>query len=102
MNPIWLLLLGATGTYCLRVLFIAMVPADRLPDRIRRALQLVGPAALAALIATDIGHSAAHPATLWPTLAAVLMAGLIAVLTKNLGFTILAGLIAALTIGLVV
>src|SRR4029079_7310433 len=64
MSAILVLLLGAIGTYLLRLLFITLIPAHRLPDRARAALQLVGPAALAALIATDIGHAAAHPANL--------------------------------------
>jgi len=85
MNPVLVLLFGAAGTYLLRLLFIALVPAHRLPDRVRAALQLVGPAALAALIATDIGHAAAQPLSLWPTRASVASAGLISALTKNLG-----------------
>ena len=98
MNPILVLLLGALGTYALRLLFITLVPAHRLPDRLRNALQLVGPAALAALVATDIGHAAGHPSSLWPNLAAVGAAGLIAAISKNLGLTIIGGLGASLLI----
>jgi branched-subunit amino acid transport protein len=100
MNAVLLLLIGAAGTYLLRLLFIGLIPAHRLPDRVRTGLQLVGPAALAALLATDIGHAAAHPLTLWPTLAAVAGAGLISALTKSLGFTIIGGLSAALVVSL--
>lgn len=100
MSAILVLLLGAIGTYLLRLLFITLIPAHRLPDRARAALQLVGPAALAALIATDIGHAAAHPTNLWPSLAAVAGAGLISALTKNLGLTIIGGLSAALIVSL--
>jgi branched-subunit amino acid transport protein len=98
MNPILVLLLGALGTYALRVMFIRLVPAHRLPERLRTALQLVGPAALAALVATDIGHAAGCASSIWPTLAAVVSAGLIAGFSKNLGLTIIGGLLASLLV----
>ena len=61
------LLLGATGTYLLRLLFITLIPAHRLPDGPRRpATGRTGGAG--ALISTDIGHAALHPANLWPSL----------------------------------
>lgn len=100
MSPALVLLLGAAGTYVLRVMFINLVPAGKLPSRVRTALQLVGPAALAALIATDIAHATAHPVTLWPTVGAVAVGGVAALLTKNLAFTILGGLAAAIAVSL--
>jgi len=100
MSAVAVLLGGALGTYLLRVLFIGPVPAHRLPQRVRDTLQLVGPAALAALIATDIAHEATHPAALWPTVGAVLVAAFASWRTKNLAITILAGLASAILIGL--
>ena len=102
MSPILVLLMGALGTYALRLLFIALVPAHLLPRRLRATLQFVGPAALAALVATDIGHAAGHPASIWPTLAAVVSAGVIAALSKNLGLTIIGGLGASLLVSVLV
>jgi branched-subunit amino acid transport protein len=102
MSPILVLLFGALGTYALRLLFITLVPAHLLPKRLRDTLQLVGPAALAALVATDIGHATGHEASIWPTLAAVVMAGLIAAVSKNLGLTIIGGLGASLLVSVLV
>ena len=98
MTPLAVLLLGAVGTYLLRVTFILVVPAHRLPQRLRNALQLVGPAALAALVATDICYSASHPSALWPTIAAVIAAGIVAALSRNLGLTIVGGLLSGLMV----
>ena len=102
MSPILVLLLGALGTYALRLLFITLVPAHLLPQRLRDTLQLVGPAALAALVATDIGHAAGHAASIWPTLAAVVIAGAIAAVSKNLGLTIIGGLGTSLLVSVLV
>lgn len=100
MSPVLILLSGAAGTYALRVLFITVVPAHRLPERLRRTLPLVGPAALAALVGTDLGHAAAHPTALWPAIAAVLAGGLVAGFTRNLALTIVGGFVAALLVSL--
>jgi branched-subunit amino acid transport protein len=102
VSPILVLLLGALGTYALRLLFITLVPAHLLPQRLRDTLQLVGPAALAALVATDIGRAAGHPAPIWPTLAAVVIAGLVAAATKNLGLTIIGGLLGSLLVSFLI
>jgi len=102
MNPILVVLFGALATYALRLLFITLVPAHLLPQRLRDTLQLVGPAALAALVATDIGHAAEHASSIWPTLAAVGAAGVIAAASKNLGLTIIGGLTASLLTTLVI
>jgi branched-subunit amino acid transport protein len=45
---------AATATYALRVLLITLVPASHLPDGVRRYLPHVGPAVLAALVATAL------------------------------------------------
>ena len=102
MNPILVVLFGALATYALRLLFITLVPAHLLPQRLRDTLQLVGPAALAALVATDIGHAAGHASSIWPTLAAVGAAGVIAAASKNLGLTIIGGLTASLLVTLAI
>jgi len=102
MNPILVLLFGALATYALRLLFITLVPAHLLPQRVRDTLQLVGPAALAALVATDIGQAAGRATSIWPTLAAVGVAGVIAAASKNLGLTIIGGLTASLLATLII
>jgi branched-subunit amino acid transport protein len=102
MNPTLVLLFGALATYALRLLFITLVPAHLLPQRLRDTLQLVGPAALAALVATDIGQAASHATSIWPTLAAVGTAGVIAAASRNLGLTIIGGLTASLLVTLII
>ena len=101
MSPIAVLLGGAAGSYVLRVLFIALVPGHRLPERVRGTLQLVGRAALAALVATDIARAWADPVELWPGVGGVVVAALVSWATKNLALTILSGLASALLIGLI-
>jgi branched-subunit amino acid transport protein len=98
MSPILVLLFGALGTYALRQLFITLVPAHLLPQRLRDTLPFVGPAALAALVATDVGHAAGSAASIWPTLAAVV----IAAVGKNLGLAIIGGLGASLLVGVLI
>jgi hypothetical protein len=49
MSPVWLLLAAGVVSWAMRVLFIAVIPADRLPDRARRALTDATPAVLTAL-----------------------------------------------------
>jgi branched-subunit amino acid transport protein len=62
----YLALAGAvTVTWTLRVLFITLVPATRLPAPVRRALPHVGPAVLAALVAAALfGSPGVQPALL--------------------------------------
>ncbi len=86
------LLVGALATYVLRVSFIALVPADRLPARVRLALDDVGPAAMAAIVATHLAHRSG-PAGLWsPSLVAAFVAALVAWRTRSLGATVLVGI----------
>ena len=101
MSPIAILRGGAAGSYFLRVLFIGLIPGHRLPERARGMLQLVGPAALAALVATDIARAATHPVELWPTVGGAAVAALVSWTTNNLAFTILSGLASAVLIGLI-
>jgi branched-subunit amino acid transport protein len=106
MSPIVVLLFGALGTYALRLLFVTLVPAHLLPQRLRDTLPFVGPAALAALVATDVGHAAWSAASFWPTLAAVVIAvviaGVIAAVSKNLGLTVIGGLGAGLLVDVLI
>ena len=56
---------AAVATYVLRVLLITLVPASHLPAGVRRFLPYVGPAVLAALVATALfPPSGAQPAFL--------------------------------------
>jgi len=47
------MILLATACWVLRVLFILVIPADRLPGRVRSSLAHLAPATLAALVAVE-------------------------------------------------
>jgi branched-subunit amino acid transport protein len=78
------LVLTAAGlvSWVLRVLFIVLVPAHRLPQGANRAVRHTGPAALAALVATGLARSGSggSPA---PLLLALLAAALVARHTRS-------------------
>jgi branched-subunit amino acid transport protein len=56
---IWTMLVLGVACWFARVLFILLVPADRLPRRVRRALGCLAPATMAALVAVEADTAAA-------------------------------------------
>jgi branched-subunit amino acid transport protein len=50
---IWTMLVLGMACWVARVLFILVLPADRLPHRVRRALGCLAPATMAALVAVE-------------------------------------------------
>ncbi len=98
-----MLLLGAT-CWVMRSLFISLVPAERLPDAIRQALDHLAPAMLAALVAVELAGATADlslgPAAL--ALGAMLAAGVVVRVTRNPLFAVAFGIAAALLLDLVV
>jgi branched-subunit amino acid transport protein len=46
--------LVATTTYLVRASFLAVLPMRRIPDRIERRLKAIGPAAMAAVLASAL------------------------------------------------
>ncbi len=90
MIPALALLAGVAVTYVLRITFIALVPADRLPRGIRDALDDVGPAAMAAILATHLAHGGTPPSP--PTLVGVAVAAAVAWRTRNLAATVVSGI----------
>jgi branched-subunit amino acid transport protein len=87
------LVLGAAGcvSWLLRVSFIDIFPARHLPPRIRTALEAGGPAAITALLATEISHTALHGGTLPAALLATAGASIAAWRYRNLALTTCAG-----------
>jgi branched-subunit amino acid transport protein len=87
---------GAAGTYLLRLSFIGLLPANRLPARVQKSLRFVPPAVLAGLILPAILGSGAsvnlNPAN--PRLLAGLLAAIIAWRTRNIWLSIAVGLAA--------
>ena len=86
--------LAAAGvaTWVLRILFIDLVPAGRLPARFRSALVDAGPAGMAALLATEFDHvQLSDTAALVPWIVGVAIAALFAARTQNLAIVVAAG-----------
>ena len=97
------LLLLAAGCWLLRVLFIVVVPAERLHPHAHEALDHVAPAVLAALVVVEASAATAGdgPAIAGAVFASLLAVGLVARLTGSLLLAVLLGGAAALLIDLV-
>ena len=55
MRALLIFLAAAVGTYAIRISGLVLLgPGRRLPDRVERSLRLVGPAAMAAIIANAL------------------------------------------------
>jgi branched-subunit amino acid transport protein len=95
MSALVALSIGALATWLLRVSFITVFPADRLPARVRRPLPHVGPAALAALIVSGLAGPGGPAAVFTPAAEhiALLAAGLVAWRFRNLVAPIVAALL---------
>jgi branched-subunit amino acid transport protein len=92
-----LLVLGGAGavSWVLRALFIALVPARKLPERFRAALTSAGPAAMTALLATEFIHArSVESAQLLPWVTGAAVAALLAHRFRNLGVTVFGGTLA--------
>ena len=105
MSPVWMavtLLTCAAATWFLRVVLITVLPADRLPARVRDALPHVAPAVLAALIAGGLvrGDGLRGLFVPTPTHLALLAAGVVAWRFRNLAAPIAAALLVMLAAGL--
>ena len=102
MTTVLAMLLLAAVCWFFRVLFIVVVPADRLPAGARTALGQLGPAVLTALVAVE-AHAAARGADLTTAclvVGSLVLAGLAVRVTGSLLLAI--GVGAALVIDLVV
>lgn len=89
------LLLAALVTWALRVSFIALVPAARLPARVHRALDDVAPAVMAAIVVTHLAHGEGFGGLVPSDLAAAGAAAVVAWRTGHLAGTVLTGVVAA-------
>jgi branched-subunit amino acid transport protein len=103
MSAFVALALGALATWLLRVSFITLLPADRLPDRLRRSLRHVGPAVLAALVVTSLMGTGGPAALAAPSAehVALLAAGVVAWRFRNLVAPITAAVLVMLVVGAV-
>ena len=58
MSGLGTMLLIAAASWLLRAGFVVLVPASRMPDQVRGALEHLPPSVLAALVAVDLAGSA--------------------------------------------
>jgi branched-subunit amino acid transport protein len=90
---IWLIfILAAIGTYAIRVSGLALFrDEDRMPPLARRALRMIGPGAMGAIVGNSLllDHGALRPFGPWH-IAALVAVGF-AAWKRNLGLTMLAG-----------
>jgi branched-subunit amino acid transport protein len=96
MTAVFALVGAGLVTWILRISFITLIPPERLPEIVRRALHNVGPAALAALVVTGLAHGGGPAALVQPSphLLAALVAGVVAWRTRNIAFTAGSALVA--------
>lgn len=90
------MLAGAVVSWLLRIGFIVIVPARRLPESVRRLLDRTALAALAALLATALAHDPTPAGLLHvpPALGATVVGALVSARTRNMGLTVLAAVAA--------
>jgi branched-subunit amino acid transport protein len=82
MSTVLVLAAAALVSWTLRVLFITVVPATRLPDPVRRALDHAAPAVLAAVVATALTRPSAELPT-GPAVLALAAGALVAWRTRR-------------------
>jgi branched-subunit amino acid transport protein len=104
MSALEAVLALAAVCWAYRVMFIVIVPADRLPAQARRALGHLAPAVLAALIAVEVSHATvgSEPLVALLVLASVAAIALVVRVTRSMALAVSLGLVAALVIDLVV
>lgn len=87
-----IVLVVAIGTYVLRALPLLVLADRTLPLVVQRALRYVGPAVLAALVVVSVSATGEGWVIDPPELAALITAGVVARLTRNLIWSLTAGM----------
>jgi branched-subunit amino acid transport protein len=91
MTALLIVLTASLATWLLRIGFITMLPAERLPARVQRAFDDVAPAVLAAIVVSHVVRAGGPNEISWPTLAAVAAAAAVAWRSKNLALPVVVG-----------
>ena len=103
MTAFAVLAAGGLISWVIRVAFITLVPSSRFPSVVRRAIEGIGPAAMAALIATELAHQVQAGGTqAAAALGAALIAGMVAWRTDRPSLTVVVGIAAFWLIGSIV
>ena len=93
MNAAIVLVGAGLATWVLRIGFIGLIPARTLPARIRRALDVTGPSAMAALIVNDLIYEASRgAAVITGALIATAVAAIVMWRFQNLALVTVAGI----------
>jgi branched-subunit amino acid transport protein len=102
MIPALTLAAVAVGSWGLRSAFITLVDVDDLPAGIRGALDLIGPAVMAALVVTSIAHGEGHAGLVVPAaeLAGLAAAALIALRYGSLLWSVVGAIGTYVALGL--
>src|SRR3954471_287212 len=97
------LTLGA-ACWALRATFVLMLPADRLPPVVSRALQYLAPAALASICGVELTDAAGSTDQVGATasVAIVVIAGAVALWSRSMTWAVLAGIVGVLLVDLAV
>jgi branched-subunit amino acid transport protein len=97
------MVLLAAVCWLFRVAFVTLVPAERLPTGLRAGLEYLAPAVLAAIVAVEVVGMLSHstPGDALPLLAAVVVTGVVARLTRSLSIVSAVGLGLVLLLDLV-
>ncbi len=95
MTATIVLLSAAVITWLLRIVFVAVVPAGRLPGRIHGALDDVAPAVMGAIVVTHLAHGEGISGIALTDLGAIAASAIVALRTGNLAATVVVGVVAA-------
>jgi branched-subunit amino acid transport protein len=96
-------LLGGIS-WVFRIAFVLLVPADRLPAAVRRGLDYLAPAVLAAIAAVEfVTVTASGDGTqAWASLAAIGVVAVVAYVTRNLTAVVGVALLAIVVLDVVI
>ncbi len=92
MTGLTTLLVLAAGCWLVRISFIVLLPAERLPARVTAALGQVAPAVLAALVSVETVGFARHGDPIVGVASAACVAGIAAVAYRRPSLTVSAAL----------
>jgi branched-subunit amino acid transport protein len=94
MTALLIVLSASLATWLLRIGFITVLPAERLPARVQRAFDDVAPAVLAAIVVSHVVRAGGSGELPWQTLGAVLAAAAVAWRSRNLALPVVVGVAA--------
>ena len=91
-------------SWVFRITFVLLVPPDRLPTEVRRGLDYLAPAVLAAIAAVEFVTvtTGGDSTDVWASLAAMGLVAVVAYATRNLTAVVGVALVAILVLDLVI